>query len=220
MPPALMMDMEQENQRELLLSGDEEGLETTSLLALLLGSTTLAAELMARYQTLGALEQASPGELLEIPALGQRRVTILRAALALMRRRALEPPLRGRQIRCSEDVYELLGPVLRQERREILLVLALDTRNRLLRSPHVAAVGSLSRAVVEPRELLRPLILAASAATILAHNHPSLDPEPSDDDVALSRSAFEACAMLGIRLLDHVIIGDGAYVSLADRGLL
>lgn len=211
--------MQLDTQKDLLLAGDDD-LPTETLLALLLGSAPAATELVARFDTLGAIEQASPAELLELPNLGPRRVTRLKASLALARRRALEPPLRGRQLRCSEDVHDLLGPVLRQERREVLVVLALDSRNRLLRSPHVAAVGSLSRAVVEPRELLRPLILAAAAAAILAHNHPSLDPEPSDDDVALSRSAFEACAMLGIRLLDHVIIGDGAFISLADKGLL
>ena len=128
--------------------------------------------------------------------------------------------MRGRAISSSRDVHALLGPLLRHERRELLVALALDARNRLLRSPIVVAVGSLTRAAVEPRELLRPLILAAAASTVLAHNHPSCCAEPSPEDVSLSRTLARATELLGIRLLDHVVVGDGAYVSLAERGLL
>jgi len=81
-------------------------------------------------------------------------------------------------------------------------------------------VGSLTKAVIEPRDLLRPLILSAAAAAVLAHNHPSTCPEPSAEDELLSHTVFEACALVGIKLLDHVVLGDGCYVSLADRGLL
>jgi DNA repair protein RadC len=102
----------------------------------------------------------------------------------------------------------------------VLVALALDARNRLIRSPITVAVGSLSRTVVEPRELLRPLITAAAAAAVLAHNHPSSCPEPSAEDIALTRTLAQATDLLGIRLLDHVIVGDGSFVSLADRGLL
>jgi DNA repair protein RadC len=102
----------------------------------------------------------------------------------------------------------------------VLILLALDTRHRLIRSPIFAAIGSLSRAVIEPRDILRPLILSASAAAVLAHNHPSTCAEPSAEDELLSRTVFEACSLVGIRLLDHVVLGDGVYVSLADRGLM
>lgn len=206
--------------RQLLLTGDEDGTPTADLLALLLGSRAAASALVERFGSLGSIEEAAPGELLALPAVGPARAAALRAALALARRRGTEPPYRGRAVESSRDVFALLGPLLRHERREILVALALDARNRLLRSPIVVAVGSLTRTVVEPRELLRPLIVAAAAAAILAHNHPSACADPSAEDVALSRTLARATDLLGIRLLDHVVVGDGAYVSLADRGLL
>jgi DNA repair protein RadC len=206
--------------RVLVLAGDEDGLPTQSLLALLLGSDEAARRLVERFGSLGSVEEATALDLLALPGLGRRRAAAVRAALALGRRRSAEPPYRGRQVGSSRDVYDLAYPLVRHERREVLLVLALDTRNRLLRSPITVAVGSLTQAVVEPRELLRPLILAAAAAAVLVHNHPSTCPEPSPEDAALSRTMFEACALVGVRLLDHVVLGDGAFVSLADRGLL
>jgi DNA repair protein RadC len=206
--------------RRLVLAGDEDGQSTQALLALLLGSDEAARRLVERFGSLGSVEEATALDLLDLPGLGRRRAAAVRAALALGRRRSTEPPLRGRQVGCSRDVYDLAHPLLRHERREVLLVLALDTRNRLLRSPITVAVGSLTQAVVEPRELLRPLILAAAAAAVLVHNHPSTCPEPSPEDAALSRTMFEACALVGVRLLDHVILGDGDFVSLADRGLM
>ena len=209
-----------EDTRRLVLAGDEDQLPTQDLLALVLSSPQAASELFTRFGSLGSLEEATPQDLIELPRIGPRRAASLRAALALARRRTIEPPLRGRQIGCSEDVYELLGPLVRHERRELLILLALDARHRLLRSPIVAAVGSLSRAAIELRDLLRPLILSASAATVLAHNHPSTCPEPSAEDELLSQTISEACSLIGIRFLDHVVLGDGSYVSLADRGLL
>lgn len=212
--------MRMQETHRLVLAGDEDQLPTQDLLALVLRSPSAARQLLDRFQSLGSLEEASPQDLLELPEIGPQRVARLRAALALARRRGSEPPYRGRPIGSSEDVYQVLSPLVRHERREVLLLLALDTRHRLIRSPIIGAVGSLSRAVIEPRDLLRPLILSASAAAILAHNHPSSCPEPSAEDELLSQTLFEACTLVGIRLLDHVILGDGSYVSLADRGLI
>ncbi len=206
--------------RKLIIAGDEDCLKTQELVALVLGSTDAARQVMESYRSLGSLEEAPTVDLLALPHMGPRRVAALRAALALSRRRGLEPPFRGRSISCSKDVYEMIAPLIRHERREVLLVLALDARNRLLRSPFTAAVGALNGAAIEARELLRPLILASAASAVLTHNHPSTCPEPSHEDALLSQTMFEACALVGVRLLDHVVIGDGEYVSLADRGLL
>lgn len=206
--------------RKLLIAGDEDDLTTEQLLAVVIDSRATAHQILSCFGSLGCLEEAAALDLLAIPGVGPRRAATMRAALALARRRKAEPPSRGRQIGCSRDVYEAVHPLIGHERREVLVVLALDTRNRLLRSPCTVSIGSLNQAAVEPRELLRPLILATAASAILAHNHPSTCPEPSPEDISLSQTAFEACALVGIRLLDHVVIGDGRYVSLADRGLL
>ena len=206
--------------RQSVLVGDEEGLDTAELLAVLLGSSEAAKSALASFESLGSLEEASVAELLALPGIGRRRASALRAAFALGRRRMAEPPWRGRPIHSSRDVYDTLHPLVRHERKEIVFVLALDSKNRLIRSPIVAAVGSLTHAALEPRDILRPLLEAAAASTILAHNHPSTCPEPSSEDISLSRAMFESCTLMGVRLLDHVVIGDGGWVSLADRGLL
>lgn len=212
--------MQIEATRRLILAGDEDSIPTSGLLAVLLGSEEAARNLLKSFGTLGSLEEASVAELISIPRVGRKRAAELRAALTLLRRRGVEPPFRGKAINCSSDVSDMLTPMIRHERREVLILLALDVRNRLIRSPIIAAIGSLTASVVEPRDLLRPLITAAAASTILAHNHPSCCPEPSSEDINLSRIMFEACALIGVRLLDHVVIGDGDHVSLADRGLL
>jgi DNA repair protein RadC len=212
--------METHTTRKLLLAGDEDTIATEDLWTVLLQSRGAARQIALRYPSLGSVEECEPRALTELPGVGPRRAALIRAVFAVARRRGWEPPFRGTPVECSEDVYALMHPLLRHERREVLMVLALDARHRLVRSPINAAVGSLTQAVVEPRDLLRPLIVAAAAAAILTHNHPSSCPEPSAEDVALSRSLFEACSLVGIRLLDHVVVSDGAYVSLADRGLL
>jgi DNA repair protein RadC len=212
-------DMDIDTSRKLILAGDEDGVPTESLLGILIGSTQ-AHRIMSSFGSLGSVEEAAAEDLLALPGMGPRRVAMTRAALALSRRRGSEPPFRGRTIARSSDVYDLVHPITRHERREVMLVLALDARHRLLRSPYVVCAGSLTHAAVEAREALRPLIMAAASAAVLAHNHPSTCPEPSPEDVSLSQTMFEACALVGIRLLDHVVVGDGSYVSLADRGLL
>jgi DNA repair protein RadC len=204
----------------LVLAGDEDQVPTQDLLALVLRSSPAASHLLGRFGSLGTLEEAAPPDLLDLPGVGPKRAAAVRAVLTLARRRGSEPAFRGRPIGCSRDVYELLAPLVRHERREVLVLLALDARHRMVRSPIIAAVGSLTGAAIEPRDLLRPLIVATAAAAVLAHNHPSTCPEPSAEDETLSRTLFESCALVGIRLLDHVVIGDGGFVSLADRGLL
>lgn len=192
---------------------------TEELLGTVFG-VTIARELMARYKTLGSLEDADPIELESIRGMGPIRASQLQAVLALAQRRATEAPYRGREVSCAEHVYQVLHPMVRHERRELLFVLALDSRNRLIRSPIEVARGGLSMTMIEPRDAVRPLIVAAAAGTVFAHNHPSGNAEPSDQDVYLTTTMAEVCAMVGIRFLDHVIIGDCDYVSLAERGVV
>src|SRR5207302_8829691 len=103
--------------------------------------------------------------------------------------------------------------------REVFLALVLDGKNQLLGFNQVS-VGSLSAALVHPREVFKAAILANAAAIILVHNHPSGDPEPSPEDRAITGRLKEAGELLGIKVLDHVVIGDGRYVSFADQQLL
>jgi len=111
-------------------------------------------------------------------------------------------------------------PRMRDLDRERLVVLPLDVKNHLIDgSEIVVSVGSLDGSPVRPRDVFRIALLKNAASIVLAHNHPSGDPEPSGSDVAVTRRIASVGEELGIQLLDHVVIGDGRYVSLKDRGL-
>jgi DNA repair protein RadC len=119
-------------------------------------------------------------------------------------------------VKTPEDVYRLLAPKLRGREREVLFVLTLDGRHRLT-GCHRVSEGTLTASLVHPREVFAVAIRAAAAAIIVAHNHPSGDPEPSAEDLEVTRRLSDSGKLLGIPLLDHVVVGQGAYVSIRDR---
>ena len=130
-------------------------------------------------------------------------------------------PANRPQLRSSADAARLLRQFLRQVDREHFVVILVDRKNRLI-GIHTVSVGSLTASVVHPREVFKVAILSNATAILCGHNHPSGDPQPSGEDRGLTRRLVQAGAILGIDVLDHVIIGDGAadYYSFADQGLL
>ncbi len=122
-------------------------------------------------------------------------------------------------LRTSAGVYQAFRERFDRSDREQFLVVPLDGKNRVL-GFHVVSVGTLTASLVHPREVFKIVLLANAAAIILVHNHPSGDPTPSAEDVAITRRLKDAGDILGIRILDHVVIGDGRYVSFADANLL
>jgi len=124
------------------------------------------------------------------------------------------------QIRVAAEAAPLLAQYIGETDREVFAVALLTIRRRVL-GLHTVSVGCLTSSLVHPREVFKPAILAGSAALILAHNHPSGDPEPSAEDVALTRRLVAAGQLLGIEVLDHVVLGEaGRFVSLRERGVL
>lgn len=129
---------------------------------------------------------------------------------------------RGRklkQIRGPDDVVAIVGPKLRREQREHFLVLLLNARHEVL-ARETVSIGSLNASIVHPREVFRPALLAAAASIILVHNHPSGDPEPSDEDLSITRRLVQVGELLGIGVLDHVVVASRGVVSLRSRKLL
>lgn len=124
-----------------------------------------------------------------------------------------------RQIASASSVYEMLREEAEAWDREHFLVLALDGKNRVL-AVHEVSVGTLTASLVHPREVMKVLVLLNAASFILVHNHPSGDPTPSPEDVALTSRLRAAAEILGIRLLDHVVLGHGRYSAFAETGLL
>jgi len=121
------------------------------------------------------------------------------------------------QFRSSQDIYEMFRERFIQADREEFVVLLLDVKNKLL-GFHVVSVGSLTSSIVHPREVYKVAILGNAAAIILLHNHPSGDPTPSAEDLSITTRLHQIGEMLGMRVLDHIVIGDGRYVSFVDDG--
>ena len=141
------------------------------------------------------------------------------AAFELGRRAARANQHLGEPVRGGEDVYHYLAPRLAHLRCECFYVLYLDTKGRLLHEQEISR-GTLSSSLVHPREVFAPALVRRAAAIVVAHNHPSGDPEPSADDRTTTRRLQRAGRLLGIELLDHVVVGAGRFSSFLEQGWL
>ena len=140
--------------------------------------------------------------------------------IRLMIVRDSQVPSRRKTVRKPADAASIAAKYLEGQDREHFIVLLLDTKHRV-NAIHTVAIGTLSQALVHPREVFKAALLANAAAVILAHNHPSGDVTPSPEDLAITKRLKDAGELLGVPVLDHLIIGDGgAYASLKDRGEL
>ena len=147
------------------------------------------------------------------------RLRELRIRYAVRRDADGQPVATGRTLSRPEEVTEVLGTLLQDEPSEVFGILCLTTKHRVI-AYHEVSRGALDATLVHPREVFKAAILANAAAIILAHNHPSGDPTPSPDDEALTRQVVAAGDLLGIQVLDHVIVGDGRYLSFHETGRL
>jgi len=150
------------------------------------------------------------------PARARRLHSAFRLARVFGHGKPLE---RGQAFTSPRQIFDAYGPRLRDEKREHFLVVLLDARHRVLRE-EIVSIGSLTSSIVHPREVFAPAVRASAGAVLFVHNHPSGDPRPSEEDVAVTRRLVQASELLGIAVLDHVIVGDGDYSSFKERGLL
>ena len=217
---------QEERPRERLLRYGPEGLTDGQLLAILLGSghaggtaLDVGVDLLNRLGGLPGLGHQGIRELCAVPGVGPAKAALLKAALEIGRRAAAAPLTTGQRVRTSHDVFRHYWPLMRGLRREVFMVVLLDGKNAIIRDVTVS-VGSLTLSVVHPREAFVPAVRESAAAVIFVHNHPSGDPEASPEDRSLTKRLVSVGEVMGIRVLDHVIIGDGRYVSFADLGWL
>ncbi len=194
-------------------------LSTAELLELVTGSSTsLGREVLARFEDLHGLARAGLAELAALPGLGQARAARVQAALELGRRLTMAPLDVAPQIRTPQDAAHILMPVMSLLEQETVRVLVLDTRNRVRANVQVYQ-GSVNAAHARVAELFREAVRCNAVAIVIAHNHPSGDPTPSEQDAGFTRNAVKAGQMLGIEVLDHLVIGRNRWVSLKERGL-
>jgi len=210
--------------RERLAHAGAGALSNAELLAIILRVGTggenvlnLAQRLLNTHGLVG-LARKSIAELSEEKGLGEAKIVQVKAAFELGRRLLLSAPDERPQIRTPADAANLLMSDMGLLEQEQLRVMLLDTRNRVLAMPTLYA-GSLNTAVVRVSEVFREAIRRNAAAIIVAHNHPSGDPAPSAEDIALTHEIINAGRLLDIEVLDHLIIGQQRFVSLKERGL-
>jgi DNA repair protein RadC len=220
---------EDERPRERLIQYGEGALSDAQLLAILLrtgdrGSGTTAVDLARRLlvlfdEDLDAISMATVAELCQARGIGMAKACEIKAAFEIGRRVQARRSGPLKQFRSSKDVATYYMPLLADKKREQFQVVLLDRKNRLMRAVMISQ-GSLTASVVHPREVFNPAIRDSAAAVIFVHNHPSGDPQPSQEDRILTKRLVEAGRLLGIQVLDHIIVGREAYMSFADEGLL
>ena len=217
--------------RERLQKYGPEALSPQEILACIIGRggagkpvLDLVQELVSRFGGLSGLAQASIHDLMEVKGIGLAKATQLRAAFDLIRRSYEHEAETTKEteralLRTGQDVFDAMRSRTHGRRTEHFFIMALDSRSRLIGIKEISN-GSLNSTVVHPREVFTEAIALHPAAVIFVHNHPSGDPEPSDDDIALTKRLVNAGQVMGIPVHDHVIVTDKAFASLRARNLL
>jgi DNA repair protein RadC len=220
---------EDERPREKMLKKGAGSLSNAELLALIIrtGDTAtkksaidLARDIISHFgDNLRELGIADIGEICSIRGMGPAKASGIKAAFTLASRFQSRKLENLDRFTSPRQVFDYFHHEFRDSRKEYFLTLLLDGKNRIIRRVQVSE-GSLNQSIVHPREVFIPAVKESAAAIILVHNHPTGDPAPSSEDIAITRRLREAGDIMGIRVLDHIIIGDGEFVSFVERGLL
>ncbi|MDI6902446.1 MAG: DNA repair protein RadC [Methanocellales archaeon] len=217
-----------ERPRERLAKFGAASLSISELLAIILrtgshGETALdvANKLLSKYNgNIKSLFCADVSELSKIKGIGFAKAVQIKAVFELAKRIQSFTDEKV-EISSPADVASILMPKLRTLDKEHLVILCLDPRNRIHNGSEVTiSVGSLDVNIIDPREIFRVALSKNAASIILVHNHPSGDPSPSDGDIEVMRRVMEAGRLIGINVQDHIIIGDGTFISFREKGLL
>ena len=223
--PATSMELHRARMRQKLLSGGPEALADHELLEMALflalprrDTKPIAYRLLARFGSFANTIAAAPGEIAAIEGMGEASAAALKivqaAAVRLARAEVIDRPVLSNW----DALLAYLNAVMARERVEQFRILFLDSRNRLI-ADEAQSRGTVNHTPVYPREVVRRALELQASAIILAHNHPSGDPAPSREDIAMTREIVAAAAALSIIVHDHVIIGNGRWVSFRNEGL-
>ena len=220
---------EEERPRERLIKEGADHLSPAQLLAIVLRTGSegkraleLAMEIIRHYGDLKALSGATVHELCAIKGVGLAKASGIKAALEIGKRAVAQPLGKRRRVLSSKDVYDVSRHYIQYFhglKKEVFRLLMLDGKNRIF-ADYTVSEGCLTSSIVHPREVYIQAIKNSAASVIFLHNHPSGDPSPSPEDIEITKRLVAAGELLGIKVLDHVIMGDGGYLSFADKGLL
>lgn len=214
-----------ERPRERLAKHGTEALSSTELLAIILGNGTrgmsvlhLAQQLLSHFGGLEKLVDATIAELCQIRGIGKAKALQLQSVFGLCKRMKSVTEEKKPIIDSPWHVYQLLKDTIALEKQEHFVVIMQDARGCMIKY-EVVAMGTLTETLVHPREVFYPAIRNKAAAILVAHNHPSGDPEPSTEDLEITEKLYEAGLLMDIPLLDHIILVPQRFISLRERGL-
>ncbi|MGP4067588.1 RadC family protein [Halobacillus sp. B29] len=212
--------------RERLLEIGASHLSNQELLAILLGSGTkresvmdLAQRLLIHFEGILLLKDATFEELTAIRGIGVAKAVLIMSAIEIGKRMQQMKPVERYMIRSPEDGADFVMEEMRDLKQEHFICLFLNTKNQVLHRQTIF-IGSLNASIVHPREVFKEAVKRSAASIICAHNHPSGDPTPSQEDIQVTRRLQECGKMIGIELLDHLVIGDRKFISLKEKGYL
>ncbi len=216
----------EERPRERMILWGAEALSDIELLAILIGSGTakegvlqLSQRLISEYGGLHSLFQTGLARLQKASGLGPAKACMLTACFELSKRLSSQQRTLKSNIRTPEDVAGIFMSKMRYLKQEHLKALYMDIKNRLL-DQRTISIGTLDSSIIHPRDIFRHAVDLPCAAIILVHNHPTGDPSPSQEDIQVTKRVIKSGEIMGIPLLDHIIIGDGRYISLKEKHFL
>lgn len=215
-----------ERPRERLSALGPEALSGQELLALIIGrgipgqsAVRIAQEVLTTFGNLNAVSRATVEELSRVKGIGLAKAAQIKAAFELGRRQDLAPDVGQYSISDPSGLVKAIRKGIQDKAKEHFKLVLLNTRNRIIGISTIS-VGTLNSSLVHPREVFKDALAHSASSIILAHNHPSDDPEPSDDDIAITRRLADAGRLMGIEVLDHIIITRHGHTSLKEKGLL
>jgi DNA repair protein RadC len=216
----------QERPRERLQKFGPEALSAQELLALVIGRgipnksvMNIAQELLAKFGNVKAIGQATIEELSQIKGIGLAKAAQIKACFELGKREDLEPEVKDFDVKNPEGVVKAIRASIQDKAKEHFKLILLNPRNKIIGISTIS-VGTLNASLVHPREVFKDAIKHSAASVVLAHNHPSGDPEPSEDDLTITKRLTEAGKILGVEVMDHIIIAKNGFFSFKEKGLI
>ncbi|MEE9259255.1 MAG: DNA repair protein RadC [Nitrospinaceae bacterium] len=219
---------ENERPRERLIRYGGDKLSDAHLLGILIGSgdrrarknaIDLSRDLLKTFSDFNKLDHASISEICLVKGIGPAKAAQIKAALEVGKRMASQASGIKVKLQTAKDFVDQYAPFLRNLKKEIVKAVLLDPKLQVIRDLNISE-GSLNASIVHPREVMVPAIKESAASIVLIHNHPSGDPHPSQQDIEITHRLTKTGEIIGIKLLDHIIIGGGEYYSFSEHGLI
>jgi len=217
---------EDERPREKLLRNGSEYLSNAELIALIIRTgnrertaVELAQDILNYFGGLKSLVNLSMEEIQKIKGVGIAKSAEIKAVVELYKRLSASSARERLIVKNPQDAANIVEPELRYLKQEEFRIILLDVKSQVISVPCISK-GGLDSSIVHPREVFKPAIKRSSAAIIMVHNHPSGVPDPSNQDIEITEKIIEAGCVLGIEVIDHLIIGDGSYISMKHKGYI